>query len=346
MSTVARVSLSSALSGGFPLSAPPVKRRNCEIAPGIVATIQVGKEVSADEFLKTAAPCSLAGDGYVRSASFIDWERLIGNLDHHHGVNRLICPSTAKQGLDAITNGLLKRFNICGLPTAHLFFNHCDPDVVWSLFLFRHLSQHPSACRDPRLIELVRLQDQLDRHAGACKLEAKTGLMQSLAWINEPCMGLNLNGLDEHSQQLRIQDTLDESFARAEACLRGQGRRVVLDSRYKDLSPQFGGSSHFAVIQEIGPYARLGAANDGHNRLLTVRRNPQDNRTHYMLITCDNQRPIGQGVELADRLNAEEGRSANTGGYSWFGCNLFVSSRGSNLPVQQVVDIAKQYLSI
>lgn len=113
--------------------------------------------LTREEFQRTHPRGSLAIDGYLPEAPWMDLQALQGNMNHHEAVDRLCTRCTAAQVALGVRMGRFESFFKEGL---HVWMNDCDPDVIVALWIL----ENPARMRgvlNPLFNKMLHL---LDRH--------------------------------------------------------------------------------------------------------------------------------------------------------------------------------------
>jgi len=301
--------------------------------PGIVKTW--------NQFLKENPPYSIALDGYVSDESREDSTIPMLNLDHHVNVKRLETNSTCAQTFKKIKEGLLEKiFNENNEPKANLYINHSDQDVALSVFLFKNHKLITSRKND-LLEELVKIEDELDKTAGMCKVDVNSEIFQKLAWIFQPYMDAkNFGLLDDLNSNVLIKNiNLIEN--RIVLYLNGKAEKLKEDSDYKIA--YHNKSKKWALIIELGTYAKTKMYNDGIESFVTFREKRNDNNFIYNLFNIS----LGtkhKTEDIYDILNKEEGISEDNN--DRWGGNEFGGSpriKGSKISPKKLTKIIDDY---
>src|SRR3989338_4194508 len=93
-----------------------------------------GKVVTWDEF-KQYPEFSIAIDGYCYGRPRGSASGLRLNINHHEEGDRTATRSSCEQALVLVKMGLYRRYQVNGEPTATLYVNDCDQDVVLATYV-------------------------------------------------------------------------------------------------------------------------------------------------------------------------------------------------------------------
>lgn len=227
-----------------------------------------------EEFKLNTPPFSIALDGYVSGLQEPDLSRHAAkaNFNHHEGVLRSATSSTSLQVFEAIKEGLFKTFKKDGEPYARVYVNDCDPDTCLAIWLLSHASQIDGSNNDVLLEELLRVEDRMDRFAGAYPLDSEHPLVEKLAWVFDPY----------YQVRAKIQKMGAESMAQVilDVCNRisetaaGSGGGLAPAAGYKSISeiiPDLDAKpAGWEFIAEEQPFARMRMAADGKQSFISL----------------------------------------------------------------------------
>ncbi len=229
------------------------------------------------EAFKNATPkFSVALDGYVHEGPRFDQDRVIVNFNHHEGVDRLATRATCAQVLMAIRQGMFARFRNEDGPQANVYVNDCDEDVCTSWFL---LNNHHmvEGTMNPMINRLVSMEDALDSTAGAYPYPVDLPALKELAWVFEPYRQFRASGRLDARDPNSFRSIITDVENRILQHVTGRGKSVLsLDTRY-DL---IGGGNGWAMVKEVGPYARTAMFSDGIKAYVSVRERSDGNWTY------------------------------------------------------------------
>lgn len=235
--------------------------------------------MSQEDFIATKPPFSIALDGYVATGPwFANTEHgPYANFNHHEGVSRLETRATCAQVLIAIRMGLFETFkDKHGNPHAHLYVNDCDHDVSLTNALFKngHLSFN---IMNPRLNQLVAMEDYLDTTAGVYAFPTYLESMQEMNWVFEPYNLLRMTGGIDRRNADEFKLVITAIEQRVMAYLMSKAEKLPLDTRYETKQAY---PSGWHLVEEIGANARSKMFQDGINAFVSVRQRPDGRYTY------------------------------------------------------------------
>ena len=222
--------------------------------------------VSWEYFVNFAPMYSIALDGYVIDSPKYNHSRILANMNHHAGVDRLATRATCAQVLMAIRQGLFRTFRKNNYPYAKVYVNDCDEDVCLSVFL---LNNH-SLCEQtisPILNRLVTLEDTLDATAGAYPFPSDLPALRELAWVFEPYRQFRMSGQLDKKNSRAYLGVVEDVGGRISRHITGHGQEISLDTTYNRI----GGGNGWVMVKEIGAQARTGMLSDGIRAYVSVR---------------------------------------------------------------------------
>ncbi|MBI1934452.1 hypothetical protein HYS30_02175 [Candidatus Peregrinibacteria bacterium] len=242
------------------------------VNPEVDIVCRPGEVVPWEKFCdETEYPGHTIGlDGYVAGPSnFVRNPSGIikVNFDHHQK-RRLDLHSTCGQVLIHITQGLMDNFRG---KKVHAYVNDTDPDTTLSVWLLKHHRRVEGVRYEPRISELVHAEDLLDATAGAYPFDVQSPLLKKMAYIFDPYVqrrlrnNLHLLTAEEmHSLVGTCCQRIDRYLALGDA-----SPEIDLDTRYEHILG--GGGPGWAMIKEIGYWARTRLFNEGIRAFVSVR---------------------------------------------------------------------------
>ena len=217
---------------------------------------------------------SIALDGYVADGPKFNSTGPHLNFNHHEAVSRLETRATCAQVLMAIRQGLFRRFRDANGPHATIYVNDCDEDVCTSWYLLNN-SYISSQIIDPLLNRLVFMEDMLDATAGAYPFPPDLPSLKEMAWIFQPYRQFRTWGLDRKNAD-EYRGIITDVEHRIKMYLAGNAKQISLDTEYQRV----GGGKDWALIQEVGAYAKTGAYADGIQAYISFRERPNHRWTY------------------------------------------------------------------
>ena len=293
-----------------------------------------GASCSWDYFRNTYLKYGIALDGFVHEGPAFDPKKVMVNFNHHELVDRLATRATCAQVLLSIRQGMFSRFRDKG-PEANVYVNDCDEDVCTSWFLINnhHLVE---GTMNPMINRLVAMEDALDATAGAYPFPADLPALKELAWVFEPYRQFRSNGGLDKRDSLNYASVITDVENRILQHVTGRGKSVDhLDHRY-DL---IGGGNGWAMVKEIGPYARTAMFADGIKAYVSVRERP-DGRYTYTIGKLSPFIPFDL-LRITDVLNQSDDVTDND---KWGGGNNIMGSprsRGSKMKPDDISYVIK-----
>lgn len=291
---------------------------------------------SWDYFIKNAPKYSVALDGYVHEGPRFDPVAVAVNFNHHEGVDRLATRATCAQVLMAIRQGMFSRFRNLDGPYATVFANDCDEDVCTSWFL---LNNHHmvEGTMNPLINRLVAMEDALDSTAGAYPFPADLPALKEMAWVFEPYRQFRTSGALDKRDATAYKSIVTDVENRILQHVTGRGKAILsLDTRYELI----GGGNGWAMVKEIGPYARTAMFSDGIKAYVSVRERP-DGRYTYTIGKLSPFIPFDL-LTITEALNREDDI---IGEDKWGGGNNIMGSprgRGSSIKPEKLSEIIKE----
>ncbi|MBI5390430.1 hypothetical protein HZB02_03005 [Candidatus Woesearchaeota archaeon] len=235
---------------------------------GIIQALNIhpGEEMTWEQYHATAPPRSIALDGYVTDLTVYDFEAAIGNINHHGGADRSSMNSTATQASDLIKLTRLTAFHHNGKPSVILDVNDPDQDVCLATWIFDHGERIMGNKSEPLLNRLLYIQNKLDVYAGAWPESLESNLMRDVAWIFEPYTDVRNKVTAMTAGDMR--NVIESVWGRINQYTLGQGKQLTPDGSYKILADEPGS---LPLLQEIGPYARVGISLQGMQAFISYR---------------------------------------------------------------------------
>lgn len=291
---------------------------------------------SWEYFTKFAPKYSVALDGYVHEGPRFDPLNVAVNFNHHEGVDRLATRATCAQVLMAIRQGMFSRFRTFDGVQATVYANDCDEDVCTSWFLLNnhHLVE---GTMNPLINRLVSMEDALDATAGAYPFPADLPVLKEMAWVFEPYRQFRMSGALEKRDAAAYKSIVTDVENRILQHVTGHGKSILaLDTRYELI----GGGNGWAMVKEIGPYARTAMFSDGIKAYVSVRERGSDRYT-YTIGKLSPFIPFDL-LNITEALNREDDI---VGEDKWGGGNNIMGSprgRGSSLKPEKLSEIIKE----
>ncbi len=287
--------------------------------------------LSWNKFIKTYPSYSIALDGFVNEGPMFNANGPHMNMNHHEGVDRLATRSTCAQALLSVRLGLFSSFRDKNGPKATIYVNDCDEDVCTSFFILKNHYLTNNTI-NPLLNKLVSMEDSLDCTAGAYPFPADLPTLQELAWVFAPYRQFRLSGGLEKRDADSFYNIITDVCSRISKYIVGQGECIPLDTRYERI----GSGKNFAVVKEIGAYAKTGMFSDGIKAYLSIKER-SDGKYQYVIGRLSPFVFVDTMI-IAKALNQEENKTTDC----WGGGNSIIGSpriSGSSLPPEKVIEI-------
>jgi len=213
---------------------------------------------------------AIALDGYVagpsnfaRSPSGV----IKANFDHHQK-RRIDLHSTCGQVYIHITQGLMDNVR---RQRVRVYVNDADPDTTLSAWLLRNHRLVEGVRHEPRISALVHAEDLLDATAGAYPFDVQSPLLKKMAYMFNPYVQRRLQNNLHTLTAEEMQNLIDEGCRRIDQylALGDAAPELELDTRYEPIPG--GGGPGWAMIKEIGYWARTRLFNEGIRSFVSVR---------------------------------------------------------------------------
>lgn len=293
--------------------------------------------MSWENFIQSHPKYSVALDGFVNVGPRFDQDKIMVNFNHHEEVDRLATRATCAQVLMAIRQGMFSKFRDEFGVKANVYANDCDEDVCTSWFLLNN-SHMVEDTMNPLINRLVSMEDALDSTAGAYPFPVDLPALKELAWVFEPYRQFRMGGGLEKRDAGSFTSIVSDVEHRILQHVTGHGKSVlVFDTRYELI----GGGNGWAMVKEIGPYARTAMFSDGIKAYVSVRER-KDGRWTYTIGKLSPFIPFDL-LKLTDFLNKED--EAVTPTDKWGGGNNIMGSprvNGSLFGPEKLAQIIKE----
>ncbi len=308
--------------------------------------------MSWDQFCLNTPPYSIALDGFVDDVSLFDEAAPRANFDHHSlnkndatkrdspgkRIDRLITRATCGQLLIAIRTGLFQCFRTEEGIQAEVHVLDGDQDVCLSWHLIKHALEIENTY-NPRLNNLVSLEDTLDCCGGAYPFPLDMPDLKELAWVFEPYTKFRLSGGVDRKNGEEFAPMIQEVEQRICLYLKYEGHSIPLQTKYDVIASGIG----WSMVVEEGAQARTAMVADGIRAFVSVR----ERGNGFYSYTIGRTAPfIRFSVPaILDALNAAEGCT----GDRWGGSDTIGGSPrilGSRLHPKDVEHIINHVLSL
>ena len=236
-----------------------------------------------EQFEKESPPYSIGVDGYVAGLTRKDVLAPRAAFDHHHA-NRLYTRNTAAQIWMEIRQGLVEVFrDESGVCKFIAYASNCDEDDSSSILLLRepHLVMRDTRRRLEKLIDLM---DKIDTTCATYPMNLSDPDVQAVFWITDPYREAAQTKVLEKKDPKTYQDIIDQIGLRIKRYIAGTHRRQKADTRFDLLHRGEG----WAMINEKGKQARIGAIADGHKAIISTRELANGNHGYVFTRISDN----------------------------------------------------------
>lgn len=293
-----------------------------------------GPAKSREDFIATHPPFSIALDGYVYGAPFLDVEGPRRNFNHHEEVDRSCMVATCEQVRRAVLLGLYDLFQVRGNRRAILWANDCDQDVCLATWIL----MNPDRANEPLVRQLTQIEDLLDSSSGTFPFDHDLDLFGKVRWVFEPYTRVR------HRRRLIAADmraAIDHVHRRIQRFISGHAKTIPLLGSYRRI----GGEEWWLVeVERMNARERLIAA--GVRAAVEVTTLLSE-RWAYSLWRRSEYITWFPLDEIITALNVAEGFSPNAlngwGGAST--CGGSPRSRGSSLPPFAVETIVNRTIA-
>lgn len=295
--------------------------------------------VSIEQFYKIAQPGSIALDGFVKGAPFIDEDHGYINADHHNGVIREFTMSTAMQIFFAVKGGLMKCMKRFG-DTAHIWINDTDQDTCLAVYILKNYKQFEGVASSPAFNRLLDITNKLDVTAGAFPLNLNDAIMRQHEWIFSPYTELRRSGALANGNEAVLRDNLEAVLGRISDFLAGKAQEIPLNTEYEIIhkTPDYyfvneigGNAARYQLFSEgMDAYISIIALRPDGRRVITIGR-----RSRFILF------PLPR---IFQRLNNKEGLTPANG---WDGSDIVGGSsraNGTSLSNPEIIEEVDQVL--
>jgi len=283
-------------------------------------------------------PFSIAVDGYCKGGPKFDQERIILNINHHEGVDRVATRSSCLQAMILVKMGIFESFCVeGGKHAATLYCNDCDQDVALATYILLH----PEHVDRPKLRELVRVEDLMDMSGGLYPTKKRLHLMKELNWIMRPYTAARVSGKLHELDAKGMERIVKEMHRRIGLSLFNGAKEVDVDTSFEVLA-EF---PVWSLIREIGEAARVGMAAQRIKAFVSLI-GGTDGRFHYTIGRLSQFIPFPL-PRLYEALNKAEGIGPEAA-HRWGGSDTIGGSPrevGSSLTPDQVKEVVIRCLA-
>lgn len=302
--------------------------------------IEPGKKYKWDRFIEEKGKYSIALDGIVIGPTTRRPDLPAANFDHHVECDRLATLATCGQVAMEINLGLMKMFQIDGIPTAKVYVNDVDEDVclaTWLLLNHELVDNHGN----PLINRLIYCQDKLDATAGMYPF-GDTTFRRQLAWIMHPYQEARYSGALHGIDAEGMRAILEAVHARITDYVMGKGKEKALKGEFEVMKR----GKNWSLVKEKGPAARIAMLGSGIDAFVVYRykevKGNKDIRYHYSI----GRQSVWVDfdiLKLLEALSEEEHHEDPWGGSNTIGGSP--RTEGSTLPPERVFEIIEKALS-
>lgn len=281
---------------------------------------------------------SIAVDGYCQGGPRYDQEKVILNINHHEGVDRVATRSSCLQAMILVKMGIFDSFrDEAGEETATLYCNDCDQDVALATYILLH----PEDVDRPKLRELVRVEDLMDMSGGLYPTRKRLHLMKELNWIMRPYTQARVSGKLHELDAAGMERIVKEMHRRIRLSLYNGAKEVDVDMSFEVLAEHSG----WTMVREIGEAARVGMAARKIKAFVSLI-SESEGRFHYAIGRLSQFIPFPL-FKLYEALNKAEGIGP-AAPHRWGGSDTIGGSPrevGSILNPEQVQEVVCRCLA-
>jgi len=303
----------------------------------IKMVFEPGKEVSWEDFQNYPSR-SIAVDGYCKGEPRFDQERVVLNINHHEGVDRVATRSSCLQAMLLVKLGLFDGFaDENGDPCATLYLNDCDQDVALATYIL----MHPEQVDRPKLKHLVRIEDLMDMSGGLYPTRKRLHLMKQLNWIMRPYTKARVSGKLRELDAGDMEAIVREMHRRIKLTLFNGPREVEVDTSYEVLADH----GSWMMVRETGEAARVGMAENRVKAFVSLV-GESGGRYRYTIGRLSQFIPFPL-QKLYDDLNKAEGLGPEAE-HRWDGSDTIGGSPrgvGSGLTPEEVAAVVNRRLA-
>lgn len=294
--------------------------------------IEARAPLTREEFQRTHPRGSIAVDGYLPEAPWLDSEALQANINHHEAVDRLGTRCTAAQAAIGVRLGRFETFFREGI---HFWANDCDPDVAMALWVFENPARMRGAL-NPLFNKAIHLLDMLDTTASTYPLPLDFDLGE-YHWIFDPYFEAQQRGVIERKDPRDYARIVDACHLHLEQYLVGKPGRVEVEMGYDTVAVYPG----WGMFRPQGSLARMGIVAAGYYAFVLVRNRPNGRWTYTVQRTSDGvQFPLPR---IFQALTAREGGAEPWGGGDTVGGSP--RALGSRLSPAEVAEVVNAVLA-
>lgn len=231
----------------------------------------------------------------------------------------------------ALRGGLTEEF-----PDPTVFVNDCDEDVSLSVALLEE-PWAAEAVTNPRLNQIVTLEDMMDTTGGAYGYPLKMPLLHEILWVFEPYALCRSSGELDRREAATFERVIRDIGVRVKLFVAGRGQKITPNGTTEVIKT---GSGDWALIREHGPHARLDTFARGIKKFVAYRERP-DGRLVVTIGRNSHYRRFPVGKILA-RLNEVEDLTRNVD--RWGGGDLIGGSpriAGTGLKIDDIFKIVE-----
>ena len=323
------------VESAIPLANPAEIRS--ALSERVELVIEPGRTLQWEDFQSTAAPNSIAIDGYVEGPIQRDLDRQIINLNHHERVDRSSTLATCQQALFELRKGLYGFMSEGEEFKAQVFMNDCDEDVCTTVFLLRH-PEFAARIDNPALNRLVEMEGVMDVTGGFYPWPQNYPSLKEFFWVYEPYHNFRNSGGLGRKEPQEYQAVIDEVGDRIEKHISGQSGSIQLDTRYQ-LQDEKG---ILKIVREEGKHAKVGMLSDGIQAFISVSDLP-DGKYKYSIGRLSPYVPFDING-LYEHLNQLEGFQGDD---KWGGGDTIGGSpreTGSAIAPEQLAEEAAKFI--
>lgn len=296
------------------------------------------------DFIKTAEPYSIAGDGRVpgKNNYLLEGPKApIISVDHHSEVDRLGTRATCDQLLQMMRMGLRRRFTKDGLYIVNFCVNDPDQDVCTSWYILNHPEVAEKANANPALNRLVAVESLMDATGGMYPFDRDMAFLGTMKAIYKPYTDFRKSGGIAEQDAEQFKRVIFDVERRISDYIIGNPPAAEPLKTAFDIEKVGTG---WSMIREIGEDAKFAVVSAGIQAFVTVTDTKQEGVWRY---TIGRTSPfIDFPIEkLYEVLNAQDVACCENN--NWGGSDLIGGSprtTGSRLSPERIYDILENFL--
>lgn len=307
------------------------------------------------DWIEHCGPNAVAVDGFVIEETVYNPDLPAANFNHH--LEDAGKDATCKQIYDdlRLPSGKLQNFEKDGALFFRIFAEDCDEDVSTSIALIKMYCEDPNLLNNPRLEQLINIENVLDKTAGMnIPKETAEELLSQIRWIYEPYQTARRQGKISAMDSEQMAKIIDEIGRRIRLFADNQADKIAYNGEYETI----GGGKNWSMVKEIGNDSRMEMVKQDIPAILSVEQIPlsedkiQRYRYAFAVLSADTNLPL---QKIYSSLNEQEKKYRKKQKYqtiketdSWGGDNIRGGSprqSHSLIPPEEIQDIINNILA-